>query len=160
MNRTMKGETMTTKVNPIPEGYHTVTPVLTVQGATKLIDFMRQAFDAKETFRLDGPNGSVMHAEVKIGDSMVMVGEATDQWKPVQATIALYLQDTDAWYQRALRAGATSVREPSDQFYGDRSAGVKDFAGNHWWIHTHIEDVSPEEIKKRAETWMKQQKGC
>lgn len=151
---------MATKVSPIPEGYHTVTPVLTVQGAAKLIDFLKQAFDAKETFRLDGPNGTVMHAEVKIGDSMVMVGEATDQWKPVQATVALYLQDADRWYQRALRAGATSVREPSDQVYGDRSAGVKDFAGNHWWLHTHIEDVSPEEIKKRAETWMKQQKGC
>ena len=151
---------MTTKVNPIPDGYHTVTPVLTVQGAAKLIDFLKQAFDAKETSRLDGPNGTVMHAEVKIGDSMVMVGEATDQWKPMHATVALYVQDADAWYKRALQAGATSVREPSDQFYGDRSAGVKDFAGNHWWIHTHIEDVSPEEIKKRAETWMKQQKGC
>jgi uncharacterized glyoxalase superfamily protein PhnB len=151
---------MTTKVSPIPEGYHTVTPVMTVQGAVKLIDFMKQAFDAKEMYRLDGPNGTVMHAEVKIGDSMVMVGEASDQWKPIQATVALYVQDTDGWYQRALRAGAISVREPSDQFYGDRSAGVKDFAGNHWWIHTHIEDVPAEEIKKRAETWMKQQKGC
>jgi uncharacterized glyoxalase superfamily protein PhnB len=99
-----------------------------------------------------------MHAEVKIGDSMVMVGEATDQWKPIQVTVALYVEDADAWYKRALRAGAASVREPSDQFYGDRSAGVKDFAGNQWWIHTHIEDVTPEEIKKRAEVWMKQQK--
>jgi len=151
---------MATKVNPIPNGYHTVTPVLTVHGAAKLMDFLKQAFDAKETYRLDGPNGTVMHAEMKIVDSMVMVGEATDQWKPMQATVALYVEDADAWYQRALRAGATSVREPSDQFYGDRSAGGKDFAGNHWWIHTHIEDVPPEEIKKRADVWMKQQKGC
>jgi uncharacterized glyoxalase superfamily protein PhnB len=98
-----------------------------------------------------------MHAEVKIGDSMVMVGEATDQWKPMPATIALYVEDTDAWYKRAPQAGATSVREPSDQFYGDRSAGVKDSAGNQWWIHTHIEDVPPEELQKRAEAWMKQQ---
>lgn len=149
---------MATKVNPIPDGYHTVTPVLTVQEAAKLIDFLKQAFNAKEMYRLDGPNGTVMHAEVKIGDSMVMVGEATDQWKPMPATVALYLENTDGWYHRALRAGASSVREPSDQFYGDRSAGVKDFAGNHWWIHTHIEDVPPEEIKKRAEVWVKQQK--
>ena len=145
-------------VKPIPDGYHTVTPVLTVHGAAKLIEFLKQAFDAKETYRLAGPDGSVMHAEVKIGDSMVMVGEATDQWKPIQVTVALYVEDADAWYKRALRAGAASVREPSDQFYGDRSAGVKDFAGNQWWIHTHIEDVTPEEIKKRAEVWMKQRK--
>ncbi|MGH7233017.1 MAG: VOC family protein [Nitrospiraceae bacterium] len=144
-------------VKPIPDGYHTVTPVLTVQGAAKLIEFLKQAFDAKEIYRLAGPDSSVMHAEVKIGDSMVMLGEATDEWKPMPAKIALYMKDTDAWYKRALRAGATSVREPSDQFYGDRSAGVKDFAGNQWWIHTHIEDVPPEEIKKRAEAWMKQQ---
>lgn len=151
---------MATKVNPIPEGYHTVTPVLTVQGSAKLIDFLKQAFDAKEMYRLDGPNGTVMHAELQIGDSMLMVGEATDQWKPMPAAVALYVKDADQWYKRALGAGATSVREPSDQFYGDRSAGVKDFAGNHWWIHTHIEDVPHEEIKKRAEVWMKQQKGC
>ncbi len=126
----------------------------------KVDGLLKTSLRAKETYRLDGPNGTMMHAEMKIVDSMVMVGEATDQWKPMQATVALYVEDADAWYQRALRAGATSVREPSDQFYGDRSAGVKDFAGNHWWIHTHIEDVPPEEIKKRAETWMKQQKGC
>ena len=148
---------MATKTTPIPKGYHTVTPVLTVHGAAKLLEFLTQAFDAKETYRLPGPNGEVMHAEVKIGDSMVMVGEATDQWKPMPATIALYVEDTDAWYKRALQAGATSVREPSDQFYGDRSAGVKDSAGNQWWIHTHIEDVPPEELQKSAEAWMKQQ---
>lgn len=144
-------------VKPIPDGYHTVTPVLTVHNAAKLIEFLKQAFDAKEVYRLAGPDGTVMHAEVNIGDSMVMVGEATDQWKPTSATIALYVENADAWYGRAIRAGATSVREPADQFYGDRSAGVKDFAGNHWWIHTRIEDVPPEELKKRAEAWMKHQ---
>lgn len=149
---------MAAKVNPIPEGFHTVTPVPTVQGAAKLIDFLKQAFDAEELYRLDGPNSTVLHAEVKIGDSMIMVGEATDQWKPMQVAVALYVRDADEWYRRALRAGATSVREPSDQCYGDRSAGVKDFAGNHWWIHTHIEDVPPDEVKRRAEVRMKQQK--
>ncbi len=144
-------------VKPIPEGYHTVTPLLTVQGAAKLIDFLTQAFDAKEIYRLPGPDGAVMHAEVKIGNSMVMLGEANDECKAMTARIALYVEHADALYKRALDAGATSVKEPSDQFYGDRSAGVKDFSGNQWWIHTHIEDVSPEEIKKRADLWMKQQ---
>jgi PhnB protein len=138
-------------IKPVPDGYHTVTPVLTVQGAAKLIGFLKQAFDAKETYRLDGPSGSILHAEIRIGDSMVMLGEASEQCKSMPGTIALYVENADAWYERALKAGATSVREPSDQFYGDRSAGVKDFAGNQWWIHTHIEDVPHEEIKKRAE---------
>ncbi len=144
-------------VKPIREGYHTVTPVLTVQGAAKLIDFLTQAFDAKEIYRLAGPAGAVMHAEVKIGNSMVMLDEANDECTVMPARIVLYVEHADALYKRALEAGATSVREPSDQFYGDRSAGVKDFVGNQWWIHTHIEDVSPEEIKKRADLWMKQQ---
>ena len=145
-------------IKPIPDGYHTVTPVLTVEGAAKLIEFLKQAFDAKETYRLEGPNGSVMHAQIKIGDSMVMLGEASEKCKPTPATMALYVENADAWYKRALNAGAVSEREPSDQFYGDRSAGVKDFAGNQWWIHTHIEDVPHEEIKKRAEVWMKEQR--
>ena len=80
-------------VNPIPDGFHTVTPVLTVQGAAKLIEFLKQAFEAKETYRLDGPNGKIMHAEIKIGDSMIMVGEATEQCKPMPATIALYVEN-------------------------------------------------------------------
>ena len=88
-------------VKPIPEGYHTVTPVLTVQGAGKLIEFLKQAFDAKEMYRLPGPDGAVMHAEVKIVNSMVMLGEATEQWKPMPAKIALYVEHTDAWYKRA-----------------------------------------------------------
>lgn len=87
-------------VNPIPDGYHTVTPVLTVHGAAKLIEFLKQAFDAKEVYRLPGPDGAVMHAEVKIGGSMVMLGEATDEWKPMPAKIALYVEDADAWYKQ------------------------------------------------------------
>jgi uncharacterized glyoxalase superfamily protein PhnB len=150
-------DTMATKATPIPKGYHTVTPVLTVHGAADLIEFLKRAFNAQEIYRLPAPDGKVMHAEVKIGDSRVMLGEATDQYKPTPATIALYVEDADAWYKRAVQAGATSVREPTDQFYGDRSGGVKDSAGNHWWIHTHVEDVPPEELQKRAEAWMKQQ---
>jgi PhnB protein len=143
-------------VKPIPDGYHTVTPYLTVQGVSKLIDFLKQAFEAREIERMTQPDGTIMHAEVRIGDSVVMMGEARDQWKPVPGAIYLYVNDTDAVYKRALRAGATSLMEPADQFYGDRSAGVKDPSGNYWWIATHQEDVPPEELKRRAETALKQ----
>ena len=147
---------MPSHIKSVPEGYHTITPHLIVQGAPKLLDFLKQAFDAKEKYSLTGPDGAIMHAEVKIGDSMVMIGEAMGEWKAMPASIALYTDNADAIYKRALEAGATSIREPADQFYGDRSGGVKDPAGNHWWIATHIEDVSPDELKKRAEEWMKQ----
>jgi uncharacterized glyoxalase superfamily protein PhnB len=147
---------MPSHVKPVPEGFHTITPHLIVQGAPKLLDFLKQAFDAKEKYSLTGPDGAIMHAEVKIGDSMVMIGEAMGEWKAMPASIALYTDNADALYKRALEAGATPIREPADQFYGDRSGGVKDPAGNHWWIATHIEDVPPDELKKRAEEWMKQ----
>ena len=143
-------------VKPIPEGYHTVTPYLTVQGVPKLIDFLKQAFAAQEIERLARPDGTIGHAEVRIGDSIVMMGDATPEFAPMPAMIHLYVNAGDAVYQRALQAGATSLREPADQFYGDRSAGVKDSCGNQWWIATHIEDVPPEELAKRAGAAMKQ----
>jgi uncharacterized glyoxalase superfamily protein PhnB len=96
------------------------------------------------------PDGSIGHAEVKIGDSIIMMSEPMGDMQPMPASIYLYVQETDAVYQRALQAGATSLTEPADQFYGDRSAGVKDPAGNQWWIATHKEDVPPEEMVKRA----------
>lgn len=145
-------------VNPVPDGYHTVTPYLIVEGVAKLIDFMTQAFGAKESHRTTLPDGSIMHAEVRIGDSAVMMGEAKGQWKPMPASLYLYVNDTDAVYQRALQAGASSIMEPADQFYGDRNAGVKDPSGNSWWIATHIEDVSPGELAKRAEAFTKQRR--
>ena len=135
-----------------------MTPYLVVQGVAKLIDFLKQAFDAKEIERMAGPDGSVMHGEVRIGDSVVMMGEAWGESKPIAAALYLYVNDTDVTYRRALQAGATSLREPADQFYGDRSGGVKDPAGNQWWIATRKEDVSPEELARRAETYMKQQR--
>jgi len=145
-------------VKPIPDGYHSVTPYLVVQGVAKLIDFLKQAFDAKEIERMAGPDGSVMHGEVRIGDSVVMMGEAWGESKPIAAALYLYVNDTDVTYRRALQAGATPLREPADQFYGDRSGGVKDPAGNQWWIATRKEDLSPEELARRAETYMKQQR--
>ena len=140
-------------VKPIPDGYHSVTPSLMVEDADNLLDFLKQAFAADETFRMARADGSVGHAEVRIGDSVVMMGEASEQWPPMTASIHLYVDDCDATYKRALEAGATSVQEPADQFYGDRSGGVRDPAGNLWWIVTHVEGVSEEELARRAEEW-------
>jgi len=138
-------------VKPIPDGYHTVTPYLIVEGASRLIDFAKQVFGAEETFRMPGPGGGVMHAEIRIGDSMVMLADASGaENPPMPAMIHLYVPDVDAAYKRAIGAGASSVREPQDQFYGDRSAGVIDALGNRWWIATHIEDVPPEELERRT----------
>lgn len=134
--------------NPIPKGYGTVTPFLCVADAAKLIDFLKQAFGAELTFRMDRPDGAVAHAEVKIGDSTVMIGEPA-VGQELRAMLHLYVTDTDAAYRRAIAAGAESIREPADQFYGDRSAGVRDIWGNQWWLATHIEDVTPEEMERR-----------
>jgi PhnB protein len=144
-------------IKPIPEGFHTVTPYLMVQGASKLIDFLKQAFGAEEIFRMARPDGAIMHAEVRIGDSIVMMSEAMAEHGPMPTMIYLYVEDVDTVYNRALRAGATSLREPTDEFYGDRSGGVKDASGNQWWIATHKEDVPFEELKKRAEAFFKKQ---
>lgn len=137
-------------VKPIPEGYHTVTPYLVVEGAANLIDFLKQAFAAEEILRMALPDGTISHAEVRIGDSIVMMAEAQGEYPPMPTMLHLYVEDMDTVYQRALQAGATSVREPENQFYGDRTGGVQDSSGNQWFITTHIEDVSPEEMAKRA----------
>jgi uncharacterized glyoxalase superfamily protein PhnB len=141
-------------VKPIPDGYHTVTPFLVLQGVARFIEFLQQAFGAEAKVCMRMPDGTVRHAEVRIGDSMVMMGEAGGEHKPMQSSLYLYVPDTDAVYRRALQAGATSIMEPADQFYGDRNAGVKDAWGNQWWIGTHKEDVPPEEMEKRAAAYM------
>ena len=146
---------MKSQVKPIPDGYHTVTPVLMVNDAAKLIDFLKQAFGARERERYADPDGKILHAEVTLGDSIVQLSDATGEWKPVQVPLLLYVTDTDATYRRALKAGATSLREPMDAFYGDRTAGVKDSFGNSWWIATHQEDVSREDLERRAEAQRK-----
>ena len=143
-------------VKPIPEGHHTVTPYLVVRKAVQLIDFMKQAFAAEEIQRFTLTDGSIMHAEVRIGDSMVMLGEAGGEYPPMPAMLHLYVEDVDAVYQQAFQAGAISLRKPADQPDGDRMGGVKDPFGNQWWIATHIEDVSPEELAKREEAQRKQ----
>lgn len=144
-------------VKPIPEGHRTVTPYLVVPGVARLIECLKRAFGAEEVLRIARPDGGVMHAEVRIGDSIVMMGEPRTDAERMPGFIHLYVQDADATYRRALEAGATSVVEPADQFYGDRAGGVEDPAGNRWWIATHVEDVPPEELRKRAQALMKRQ---
>jgi PhnB protein len=146
-------------VNPRPDGYHAVTPYLVVDGAATLIDFLKDVFDAQEVMRLPAPEGRMGHAEVRIGDSVVMLGDAHGDHKPMQAMLHVYVPDADAIYRRALVAGATSVQEPANQFYGDRNAGVRDPCGNLWWIATRIEDVPPDELKRRADAAMRQSSG-
>jgi uncharacterized glyoxalase superfamily protein PhnB len=138
-------------VNPVPDGYDSVAPYPVVTGASRMIDFLREAFGARELRRFGKPDGVVGHAEVKIGDSIVMLADACPEFPATQAGIHLYLPDVDAAYERAVRAGAVSLRPPADQFYGDRSAVIRDFSGNWWSISTHIKDISEEELQRLAQ---------
>ncbi|HLZ03596.1 MAG TPA: VOC family protein [Bradyrhizobium sp.] len=149
---------MAAKAKPIPEGYHSVTPYLVVDGAEKIVRFMKDAFGAQAVFEpMMRPDGKIMHGEFKIGDSVVMIADASERAAPTSASLYVYVPNVDAVYQKAIKAGATSEMEPADMFYGDRSGGVKDPAGNRWHIGTHIEDVSQDELKRRATEFMKQQ---
>ncbi len=143
-------------VKPIPEGYHTLTPYLIVDGARKVIEFVEQVFGGKVVERMETPDGRIMHAEVPVGDSRFMLGEPGGDYRAMPTGLYVYVPDCDAVYQKAIRAGAASLSEPADQFYGDRNAGVKDPAGNLWWIATHKEDVAPEEMSRRAQAAMSQ----
>jgi uncharacterized glyoxalase superfamily protein PhnB len=141
-------------VKPIPEGYHSVTPYLTVPDVAKQLDYVQRAFGASVTEAAPDASGTIRHADVVIGDSHVMFGAASDQWPARPGTLYLYIENVDEWYRRAMEAGGTSLREPTDEFYGDRSAGVTDPQGNQWWMATHVEDVSKEEMERRAaEMW-------
>src|SRR5215467_410489 len=135
-------------VKSIPDGYHTVTPFLNIKGTAQFIDFLKNALGAEEVMRMPGPGGSVMHAEVNIGNSRLMLSEAM-QTPPSSSSFYLYVTDVDAQYKRAVAAGAVSQSEPADQFWGDRMASVKDSFGNTWSMATHREDVTPEEMAKR-----------
>ncbi|HEX8246780.1 MAG TPA: VOC family protein [Pyrinomonadaceae bacterium] len=139
---------MSTTVEPIPEGFHTVTPCITVEDASRLIEFLEKSFDAVVQDKFFRADGAVGNASVRLGDSMVMIFEAHDQWKAKPASFYIYVPDCDAIYQKALAAGGASLLEPADMFYGDRNGGVQDFAGNEWWIATHVKDVSPDEIQE------------
>ena len=142
-------------VKAIPTGHHSVSPYLVATGVEKLIPFLEQAFEGECIERQQRPDGVTAHAEVRIGDSIVMMGEASEQWKAMPAALYVYLTDVDTTYRRAVGAGGRVLSEPSDMFYGDRSGAVIDPCGNYWWIATHIEDVSPEELQKRMQAQKK-----
>ena len=140
---------MTNTIQKRPEGFHTANPYLVVKQANEVLEFLIRAFGAEEVGeRFKSPDGKIMHSAVRIGDSMVEVGDTPAE--PMPANLHMYVDDVDAMYRRAMAAGGVSVREPSTTFYGDRSAGVKDPGGNSWWLACHVEDVSTEEIIRRA----------
>jgi len=141
-------------VHPIPDGYHSVTPYLTVGNARRLLEFVQSAFGAEKIHCTTRPDGGIAHAAVKIGTSMVELADAHGPWQPMPSAIHLYVADADASYARALDAGATSLHAPMDTFYGERCGGVVDPSGNHWYIATHVEDVAPAELERRAAAFM------
>lgn len=140
-------------VKAIPEGMHTVTPYMVVNGGNDLIRFIEQSFNGKTVSIMKTQDGKVMHASVQIGDSQVMVSDANEKYPAGSCRLYLYVDDVDATYKKALNAKGTSLREPTDEFYGDRSCGVKDSWGNEWWVATHIEDVDEEELEKRGKEY-------
>ena len=157
---------MANKVNPVPAGYHSVTPYLSVKGAAKALDFYQRAFGAEVVVRMDMPDGRVGHAEIVIGDSHVMLAdempEMADALTKSPQTLGgssfglmIYLPDVDARFKRALDAGGTVKRPVQDQFYGDRTGTLQDPFGHIWTLGTHVEDVSPEEMKKRMAAFTK-----
>ena len=152
---------MPAAVPPIPAGYHSVTPYLLVRGAAEALAFYQRAFGAEELMRLAAPDGAVAHAEIKIGDSPVMLADEGDQSDDLgqkspatlgatTVSVMLYVSDVDALFAQALAAGASTLRPVQDQFYGDRSGTLRDPYGHVWTLATHIEDVSPEEIDRRV----------
>ncbi len=149
---------MTSNVKPIPEGYHTATPYLIVHDGARAIEFYKKAFGATELMRMAGPSGKIGHAEIKIGDSPIMLADEVTEmgYRSPQSlggspvSILLYVEDVDTVFSQAVAAGAKVQRPVRDQFYGDRLGGVTDPFGHVWYIATHKEDVSPEEMQKRA----------
>lgn len=145
------------KVSAIPAGYHSVTPYLIIDGAAAAIEFYKKAFGATEVLRMPSPDGRIGHAEITVGDSHVMLADESREMNaraprsvggsPV--SLLLYVEDVDRVVERAVAAGAKLVRPVEDKFYGDRMGGIEDPFGHQWYVGTHIEDVSPEEMKKR-----------
>jgi PhnB protein len=156
---------MTGKVKPIPDGYHTATPYLIVKDANKAIEFYKKAFGAKELMRM-GDGTKVHHAEIKIGDSPIMLADECPEMQACSpetiggtaVSIMLYVEDCDKVFNQAVEAGAKVVRPLTDQFYGDRNGGVQDPFGHKWWVASHVEDVPEAEIQKRAEKMREEMK--
>lgn len=134
----------------VPAGFHTVTPYLAVRGIGEVLDFVARAFGAVELERVTLPDGRIMHAEVRIGDSPVMMGEVGEGATEMPAMLYLYVADVDAAYRRAVDAGGEPIQGPRDEFYGDRTGAVKDRAGNQWWLASRVRQVSPQEMQRHA----------
>lgn len=155
-------------VKPIPEGYHSVTPYLVVNGGAQAIDFYKRAFGATELFRMEGPDGKVGHAEIRIGNSPVMLADeypdmgfrSPRSLGGAGVSLMVYVEDVDSQFRQAIAAGAKELRPVKDQFYGDRSGTLEDPFGHVWTISTHKEDVSSEEMRRRSEEMMKQTAGA
>lgn len=145
-------------VKPIPEGYHSVTPYLIIRGAAKALAFYKLAFGATEKLRMEAPDGRISHAEILIGDSTLMLADehpeigakSPESWGGSPVSLMLYVENVDQVFAQAVKAGAAVERPLADQFYGDRTGGLKDPFGHVWYVATHIEDVSPEEMDRRA----------
>jgi len=150
---------MSTKVKPVPDGHRTVTPYLAIKNAAKALDFYQRAFGAVESYKLMMPDGRVGHAEIRLGDSLIMLadefpeygGKAPDTLGGSPVSLHLYVEDVDAFVKKAVAAGAKERKPVTDQFYGDRSGQLEDPFGHLWWVATHKEDVPPAEMQKRAE---------
>lgn len=148
---------MANKVKPVPEGYHHVTPYLSIKGAAAAIDFYKKVFGAVEVVRMPQPDGRVGHAELKFGDSYVMLADEFPEMNVVgpktlgntSVGILLYVDDVDKTVERAVSLGANVIKPAQDQFYGDRSATLEDPFGHKWTVAVHIEDVTPEEMQRR-----------
>jgi PhnB protein len=151
-------------VKAIPAGYQSVTPAIIVRGADDAIDFYKRAFGAEEIHIMRGPDGGVAHAEIRIGDSMIMLGEENPAWgtkSPLStngtpSSLHLYVDNADAAFDRAVKAGATVSQPLEDAFWGDRYGKITDPFGHSWGIATHIKDMTPEEMQKAGEEWMAQ----
>jgi PhnB protein len=149
---------MAAKVDPIPEGHHTLTPYLVVDGGAAALDFYKRAFGAEETFRMEGPAGKIGHAEMRLGDSVFMLADghaesgarSPQQLGGSPVSLLIYVPDVDAVVSRAVKAGAKLFAPVENKFYGDRMGGLQDPFGHRWYVGTHVEDVSPEEMKRRA----------
>ena len=150
---------MANKPQAVPAGYHSVTPYMALRDTAAAIDFYRRAFGAELVMKLDMPDGKIAHAEMRIGDSIIMMSEENEEWgnkSPLTLGgspmfLMIYLPDVDAAFAKALAAGATQVRPVEDQFYGDRAGTLKDPYGHQWTLGTHMEDLSQEEVQRRME---------
>lgn len=153
---------MSDSPSPIPEGYGTITPYLHLKGAAEALAFYREAFGAEELYRMEGPGGTIMHAEMQLGDSRFMLADEMEDWGNTSPTtlggssfsLMVYVEDVDAAFQRALKAGAKELTPVTDHFYGDRSGQVQDPFGHRWNLSTHVEDVPPEEMERRVKEMM------